>query len=247
MVRLRRPHQFNGQRYNALNESSVAVNRTVRARLVIRSWELVFIGNKTDGFLAARSSKYQNIRCTKPRGLILSTRLRISFRTRRRTWVVPNILQGSSRRGSGFGVPVVIVIIPANELILISIERSSTTRVEYVVSGTITPITSWVKLCNSIVGSLLCIRYVRSSLISVSSIVVGELSRSLTRSSAFVIIVRERHASFSHHSVLYSFDFFISNFPSAPARSVSVGAAVIAKPRGVLSALSVRIRLSSVL
>ena len=205
----------------------------MRARPVIRSWESLFIGEKTAGFLALGSSEYRIIKCSRLWGLILSARLWVSSRSRRRTWVGSNILPGSSRRGSDRAIPVVIVIIPVKELILISIKWPSTNRVEWIISGRITPITALVELSSSIVGWLLCIGYVPSSLMSISSIVVGELSRSMTRSSVFVINVRERHAFFSHLSVIYSFDSFISIFLSTPAWNVSVGAAIIAKPRFV--------------
>ena len=106
------------------------------------------------------------------------------------------------------------------------------------------PIISWVELCSSFVSRLLCVGYIPSSLISASSILIVELSGSMARSSAFAIVVRERHAFFSHHSILFSLDFFISNFLSIPAWSVSVDAAIVAKACDVLSALLVRIGLS---
>ena len=208
----------------------------MRARLVIRSRQSLLIGDKAARFLAVGSSQHRIVRCTKPLRLILSVRLRVSSGARRRTWIGSNVLTGPSRRGSGRIVPLVIFFISANELILMLIERSSTTRVGRIISGRITPFTSWVESCSSIVGRPLCVGYVACRLMCVSSIFVGELSRSDTRSSTFVIIVRERHAFFSHHSVLFSLEFFIPNFLSTPAWCVSVGAAILAEPCGILSA-----------
>ena len=103
-----------------------------------------------------------------------------------------------------------------------SIKWSSTTRIDRIPSGGIIVFILWVSLCSSFKGRLLCVGYVLSDLISVSSFGVVEMSVSVTRSSAFAITTRERHVFFSHQSILYSLDFFISNIYPTPAWGVPI-------------------------
>ena len=102
----------------------------------------------------------------------------------------------------------------------------------------------WVRLCSSFKGRLLCVGYVPSNLVSVSSIGIVERSISVTRCSAFAITIRERHLFFSHQSILNSTDCFISNFYPTPAWGVPIVAAMLAKSCSFLVALSIRITLT---